>query len=124
MFKSERFEAVLAHTQIADQLGMVLGPLLAALALQWMDWSWVVVVTAVLFVMADAALAMWRRGSTVQFITPQDAGRTGPAADLMQGGGFSVHGCNTRRALARIRGHSMLDKHSAGKPRKLGQSRP
>jgi hypothetical protein len=77
IFKSERVEAVLARTQIADQLGMVLGPLLAALALQWMDWPWVVVVTAVLFVMADATLALWRRGSAVQFITPQDAGHTG-----------------------------------------------
>ena len=77
IFKSERYETVLAHTQIADQLGMVLGPLLAALALQWMAWPWVVVVTAVLFVMADVALALWRRVSTVQFIAPQDSSHTG-----------------------------------------------
>ena len=77
IFKSERYETVLAHTQIADQLGMVLGPLLAALALQWMAWPWVVAMTAILFVTADAALALWRRGSTVQFAAPQDAGHTG-----------------------------------------------
>ncbi len=77
MFKTVRFETVLAHTQMADQLGMVLGPLVAALALQYVDWPWVVTLTGVLFVMADAALAVWRRVSTVQFADPQDAGHTG-----------------------------------------------
>jgi MFS family permease len=41
VFREFRTEKVLAYAQIADQLGMVLGPLVAALALDW--WSWEVV---------------------------------------------------------------------------------
>jgi MFS family permease len=73
IFPNDRFEKVLAHAQIADQLGMVLGPLLAALALGWWRWEWVVAATAVLFLLADATLALWRRASTVQLKEPQAA---------------------------------------------------
>jgi MFS family permease len=70
VFQGARTESVLAHAQIADQLGMVLGPLLAALALAW--WSWVIVLgaTAALFVAADAAMNVWRRTSPVQLVEP------------------------------------------------------
>ena len=70
VFRGWRTESVLAHAQIADQLGMVLGPLLAALALGW--WSWVAVlgVTAGLFVAADAAMKVWRWASPVQLDEP------------------------------------------------------
>ena len=70
VFRGFRTERVLAHAQIADQLGMVLGPLLAALALE--QWSWVIVlgVTAILFLAADVAMKLWRSASSVQLIEP------------------------------------------------------
>ncbi|TXT40733.1 MAG: major facilitator superfamily protein [Comamonadaceae bacterium] len=70
VFRAERTEKVLAHAQIADQLGMVLGPLLAALALE--VWSWVLVLgaTAVLFVLADAAMKVWHHTSPVKLVDP------------------------------------------------------
>lgn len=70
VFRGARTEKVLAHAQIADQLGMVLGPLLAALALA--GWSWVVVLgaTAVLFVAADVTMKVWRWASPVQLVEP------------------------------------------------------
>lgn len=71
IFADQRFETVLAHAQIADQLGMVLGPLLAGLALEVWPWDGVVAATAALFLLADQALALWRRRSTVQLAVPQ-----------------------------------------------------
>jgi MFS family permease len=70
VFRGDRTERVLAHAQIADQLGMVLGPMLAALALAW--WSWVAVLgaTAILFLAADAAMKVWRWTSPVQLTEP------------------------------------------------------
>lgn len=70
VFRGARTETVLANAQIADQLGMVLGPLLAALALD--GWSWVVVLgaTAVLFLAADIAMKVWRVASSVQLTEP------------------------------------------------------
>jgi MFS family permease len=56
IFRQHRFEKVLAHAQIADQLGMVLGPLLASLLLRWMPWPMVVGATAVFFLTADGAV--------------------------------------------------------------------
>ncbi len=73
VFQGERFEKVLAHAQIADQLGMVLGPMGAALALNWWHWSWVVGVTALLFLLADACMGWWRRSSTVRLAPPPSA---------------------------------------------------
>jgi len=70
VFRGDRMETVLAHAQIADQLGMVLGPLLAALALEWWHWEWVVAATAVLFLAADGAMKVWRSTSAVQLAEP------------------------------------------------------
>ncbi|WP_342620526.1 MFS transporter [Rhodoferax sp. GW822-FHT02A01] len=70
VFRGFRTERVLAHAQIADQLGMVLGPLLAALALE--RWSWVMVLggTALLFLAADGAMKLWRATSPVTLNDP------------------------------------------------------
>lgn len=70
LFAGQRFEKVLSHTQLADQMGVVLGPVLAALLLQAMPWQAVVAVTALLFVLADTALWLWRRGGIAEIITP------------------------------------------------------
>jgi MFS family permease len=70
VFREFRTEKILAYAQIADQLGMVLGPLVAALALDWWSWEVVLVVTAVLFLAADAAMKIWRSASSVKLVEP------------------------------------------------------
>jgi hypothetical protein len=49
---------------------MVLGPLVAALALDWWSWEVVLGVTAVLFMAADAAIKIWRSASSVKLVEP------------------------------------------------------
>lgn len=71
VFREGRFVTVLAKTQMADQLGMVLGPLLAALLLAWWPWQGVVLATAILFLAADGALALWSRYCPVGWPVPQ-----------------------------------------------------
>ncbi|NTJ45002.1 MFS transporter [Agrobacterium larrymoorei] len=61
VFAGHRFEKVASYTQIADQLGMVLGPLVAAGLLKFWSWEYVVVSTAVLFLAADGAVNAWQR---------------------------------------------------------------
>lgn len=73
IFRQHRFEKVLAHAQIADQLGMVLGPLLASLLLRWMPWPAVVGATAVFFLVADGAVTLWKRQNTVTLAAPEPA---------------------------------------------------
>jgi MFS family permease len=63
VFTSERFEKVLSYAQIADQVGVVLGPMLAGLLLGWWRWEYVVGVAALLFFTADAATFWWQRAS-------------------------------------------------------------
>ena len=79
VFRGDRTERVLAYAQIADQLGMVLGPLLAALALSWCSWVVVLGATAVLFVAADGAMKVWRWASPVQLVEPA---RVHPLQDM------------------------------------------
>lgn len=64
IFPDQRFERVLAHAQIADQLGMVAGPVVAAAALTLWPWQGVLGCSALLFVAADAGLAWWQRQHT------------------------------------------------------------
>ncbi len=64
IFPGERFERVLAHAQIADQLGMVAGPVVAAAALALWPWQGVLGCSAVLFLLADVGLAWWQRQHT------------------------------------------------------------
>jgi hypothetical protein len=71
IFKNQSFVRVLARAQIADQLGMVLGPLLAALCLKLATWQAVVGGTALLFVLADGLLALWRSCSLATLTLPE-----------------------------------------------------
>lgn len=73
IFRQHRFEKVLAHAQIADQLGMVLGPVLASLLLRWMPWPAVVAATAALFLLADGAVTLWHRKNPVELAAPESA---------------------------------------------------
>ena len=63
IFSTQQFQRVLAYSQLADQLGFVLGPMLAALLLGLWHWQWVVAATGVLFLSADGALLLWQRTS-------------------------------------------------------------
>lgn len=61
VFAGHRFERVASYTQIADQLGMVLGPLIAASLLKFWSWEYVVASTTFLFLAADGAVITWQR---------------------------------------------------------------
>ena len=65
IFKHYTYAKTLSYSQIADQSGLVLGPLIAALMLEVWAWHWVVVGIAGLFVLADLAMLVWQRTTTV-----------------------------------------------------------
>ena len=67
-FRQHGFEKVLAYSQTADQLGAVLGPVLAATLLTLFSWQWVVAGTAAIFLIGDGAMAVWRRTTCVEFM--------------------------------------------------------
>ncbi len=65
IFKHYTYAKTLSYSQIADQSGLVLGPLVAALMLEVWAWHWVVLGVAGLFVLADLAMLVWQRNTTV-----------------------------------------------------------
>ena len=65
IFKHYTYAKTLSYSQIADQSGLVLGPLVAALMLEVWAWQWVVLGVAGLFVLADLAMLVWQRNTTV-----------------------------------------------------------
>lgn len=65
VFQQYSYAKTLSYSQIADQSGLVLGPLIAALMLQVWAWHWVVLGIAGLFVLADVAMWAWQRSNTV-----------------------------------------------------------
>ena len=74
IFPGARFERVLAHAQLADQLGMVAGPAAAAAALAFWPWQGVLGCSALLFVLADIGLLGWQRSHAA----PLPQGRPAP----------------------------------------------
>ncbi|MGJ5199511.1 MULTISPECIES: MFS transporter [Bradyrhizobium] len=80
VFHRHRFEKVASYTQIADQLGMVLGPLVAAGLLKLWSWEYVVISTTALFMAADGAMIIWQRfvRPTLAEPTPAPSGWTLP----------------------------------------------
>ena len=69
IFKHYTYGKTLSYSQIADQSGLVLGPLVAALLLEFWAWHWVVIAVAVLFVLADLAMLFWQRNTNVNLQT-------------------------------------------------------
>ncbi len=65
VFQQYSYAKTLSYSQIADQSGLVLGPLAAALILEVWPWHWVVVGVAGLFMLADLAMRVWQRTCTV-----------------------------------------------------------
>ncbi len=76
VFAGQRFEKVLSYTQLADQLGMVLGPVAAAALLGWKNWEWAVAGAALLFVASDVLTVVWQRTSSSRIAPPVHT--TGP----------------------------------------------
>jgi MFS family permease len=73
IFRQQRFEKVLSYSQLGDQLGMVIGPILAAALLGLWPWQIVVGITAFLFLLADLGLTLWHRSSRVELAQPEAA---------------------------------------------------
>ncbi|MCD7041751.1 MFS transporter [Pseudomonas sp. MAFF 311096] len=69
IFAQYSYAKTLSYSQIADQSGLVLGPLLAALMLEVWAWHWVVLGVAGLFLLADLAMRVWQRSSTASLAT-------------------------------------------------------
>lgn len=69
IFKRYTYGKTLSYSQIADQSGLVLGPLVAALLLEIWAWHWVVMAVAGLFVLADLAMLFWQRNTRVNLPT-------------------------------------------------------
>ncbi|WP_242168167.1 MULTISPECIES: MFS transporter [unclassified Pseudomonas] len=65
IFKHYTYAKTLSYSQIADQSGLVLGPLVAALMLEVWAWHWVVIGIAGVFVLADVAMWVWQRNTRV-----------------------------------------------------------
>ncbi|EJL05390.1 MULTISPECIES: MFS transporter [Pseudomonas] len=69
IFKHYTYTKTLSYSQIADQTGLVLGPLIAALMLEVWAWHWVVLAIAGLFLLADLTMLYWQRTSSVTLET-------------------------------------------------------
>ncbi len=65
IFQQYSYAKTLSYSQIADQSGLVLGPLVAALLLDIGPWHWVVLGVGGLFVLADLAMRVWQRTHTI-----------------------------------------------------------
>ncbi|QJI28795.1 MFS transporter [Pseudomonas sp. ADAK18] len=69
IFKQYSYAKTLSYSQIADQSGLVLGPLVAALMLEVWAWHWVVLGVAGLFLLADFAMRIWQRNTRINLET-------------------------------------------------------
>lgn len=80
-FADQRFEKVASYGQLASQMGVVGGPLVAAYLMTFWPWEAVVGVATVLFLLSDLAFRLWPGQS--RMVGPQEASeRRHPAADL------------------------------------------
>ncbi|MBN9669537.1 MFS transporter [Roseibium aggregatum] len=81
-FADQRFEKVVSYSQLASQMGVVLGPLVAAYLMAVWPWQAVVVVATVLFLLSDAAFNLWPGRSRLTEAGPGSKPRH-PVADLV-----------------------------------------
>ena len=69
VFEQYTYARTLSYSQIADQSGLVLGPLVAALLLEVWTWPWVVLGVAGLFALADLSMRAWQRATNAHLHT-------------------------------------------------------
>ncbi|QCI11552.1 MFS transporter [Pseudomonas putida] len=67
IFQHYSYTKTLSYSQIADQTGLVLGPVVAALLLDVSQWHWVVLATGGLFLLADLCMWLWHRLSDISW---------------------------------------------------------
>lgn len=80
-FADQRFEKVASYGQLASQMGVVLGPLVAAYLMAFWPWQAVVGVAIVLFLLADVAFLLWPGQARMEGVTARRGNRH-PVADL------------------------------------------
>lgn len=96
IFNQYSYTRTLSYSQIADQTGMVLGPVMAALLLETWAWHWVVLGSAGVFLLADLAMIAWQRWSGIKVqVFKQHTG-------LMQSVGIAVRHIRAQPKLKKI----------------------
>mgnify|MGYP005991493049 CR=1 FL=1 len=84
-FKHLRFDKALSYSSLADQLGMVLGPILASFLLIYLNWQQSLTLCIFLFLLSDVSLGYWWRvGRANQSVKPQ------PLPDELKQWSFSI----------------------------------
>ncbi|MGI4857074.1 MAG: MFS transporter [Janthinobacterium lividum] len=80
VFQGVEYKKILSYTQIADQLGTVVGPIAAAALLDVWAWEYVVIAAGVLFLTADMAFAHWKKSIVLELdgIGPRHVSWLGP----------------------------------------------
>lgn len=61
VFPGRKYQEIVAHAEIADQLGTILGPLAGAALLDIWPWELAVAAAAAIFLCADATIMFWHR---------------------------------------------------------------
>ncbi|MDH4572731.1 MFS transporter [Salinicola acroporae] len=84
-FGSARYERLVSHAQLFDQVGTVLGPLVAAALLARLEWEAVVVVIALGFAVSDLAVWRWQRLARPELPVPRPHAANGYRALLIAG---------------------------------------
>jgi MFS family permease len=79
-FTGDAYRKSLVYIQIADQVGMLGGPIVAAALLDVASWQQVVLVTGCLFLVSDYAFSRWIKGSPdpAPVATPRAAATANP----------------------------------------------
>lgn len=72
IFANARFEKIQSVSQSVDQTSIVTGPLLAASLFALSNWQTVVVVAAVMFVVAELSMMIWRKGNQTPIAATDD----------------------------------------------------
>ncbi|WP_083387374.1 MFS transporter [Salinicola sp. MIT1003] len=84
-FGSVRYERLVSHAQLFDQVGTVLGPVVAAALLAQLEWQTVVVVIALGFLLSDLAVWRWQRLARPELPVPRSDSANGYRALLIAG---------------------------------------
>ena len=71
IFATARFDRVQSLAQTVDQCSIIIGPLAAATIFGTSNWQVVVGGAAVLFMLGEAAMMVWRRINTIELIEPE-----------------------------------------------------
>ncbi|WP_353979198.1 MFS transporter [Salinicola endophyticus] len=84
-FGGTRYERLVSHAQLFDQVGTVLGPLLAAALLARLEWEAVVLLIALAFALSDLAVWGWQRLARPELPTPRPNAANGCRSLLIAG---------------------------------------